>query len=230
MSDFSVMDLAELKEYFSQVFIEVQVLVGLAVDHRCGICQRLASAHMDGDVTGCANKQIDEEAIKSSLILQIKSMEDLLGRLRAVSSLSRQVSMLSDLNDNLQKAVADQQDVMSRQKQSISDMQAAQDNLVGRVCYIWESYHSGLLDYPAVLEKLKKDYGYSLPHSGFSHSSTPSTHSATIAPMAPAPAAAPAAAPALVPAATPSAPPATSVALPPMAAAFPAASAAFPKI
>ena len=93
------MDLADLKEYFSQVFTEVQALVGPAVDHRCGICQRLASAHIEGDITRCTDEQINKEAIKSSLVLQIKSTEDLLGRLRAVSSLSRQVSKLGDEND-----------------------------------------------------------------------------------------------------------------------------------
>ena len=221
MSDFSLMDLANIKEYFSQVFTEVQALVGPAVDQRCGICQNLASAHIESDITGCADKQMDEEPIKSSLVLQIKSAEDLLGRPRAVSSLGRQVSKLGDENDDLQEVVAEHENVMVRQKRRISDMQAAQDNLVGRVCSIWEKYHSGLIDYSAVLDALEKDFSYSLPISDFSHSSTPITHTATSTPMAPAPTSA------AIPAAS-AAFPSASAALPTASAVFPATSTALP--
>ena len=191
MADLSGMSLAELKDMFGRLFREVQALIGPVADHRCSICNKMASMHVNGDINGCTNAKIDEDAVKTSLELQIKSAEDLLGRLRAVGSLSRQVSRLSDENDNLRQTVANHDEALSDGEESLPGVQLPQDEVINEICCIWRRYMTGSLDAHAVSEKLRDDFGYDLPLGDIPSSFSPSTHPVPSAPAASASAAAP---------------------------------------
>ena len=190
MADLSGMSLAELSNIFGRLFREVHALIGPVADHRCSICMEMASMHVNGDTNGCTNEQIDEDAVKTSLELQIKSAEDLLGRLRAVGSLSRQVSRLSDENDNLRRTVSNRDGALSDGEESLPGKQLPQDEVINEICCIWRSYMTGSLDAHAVSEKLRDDFGYDLPLGDIPSSFSPSTHPVSSAPAASAAAAA----------------------------------------
>ena len=150
-------------------------LVGSALEYRCGICRKLASEHIGGVVTDCHDKEIDDDAVNVSLQRQIRAVDDLMGRLSAVSSLSQQVSRLNLDVDGLHKLVADRDDTMSDKDATISDLEAVRDSLVDRVCFFWKKWMDGTYDAQTVSTRLDTEFGYHIAVADFPPTIPPDT-------------------------------------------------------
>ena len=150
-------------------------LVGSALDYRCGICRKLASEHIGGVVTDCHDKEIDDQAVSVSVQRQIRAVDDLMGRLSAVSSLSQQVSRLNVDVDGLHKLIADRDDSLAEKNAEVSDLEAVRDSLVERVCFFWRKWLDGTYDAQTICTRLDDEFGYHIAVADFPPTIPPET-------------------------------------------------------